>query len=50
MPGLHFEMMERADQGPRVRESEFDKSIFPRLKELIGKVPDQIRPFETHSG
>ena len=37
MPGLHFEMMERADQGPRVRESEFDKSIFPRLKELVEK-------------
>ncbi len=37
MPGLHFEMMERADQGPRVREGEFDKSIFPRLKELIEK-------------
>jgi len=37
MPGLHFEMMERADQGARVRENEFDKSIFPRLKELIEK-------------
>ncbi len=37
MPGLHFEMMERADQGARVRESEFDKSIFPRLKELVEK-------------
>jgi len=37
MPGLHFEMIERVDQGPRVRENEFDKSIFPRVKELAEK-------------
>lgn len=49
MPGLHFEMMERVDQGPRVREAEFDRSIFPRVKELAEKYqikydPDKMIP------
>jgi len=37
MPGLHFEMMERVDQGPRVLEKDFDRSISPKVKELAEK-------------
>ena len=37
MPGLHFDMLERIDQGPRVPEKDFDKSIYPRVKELAKK-------------
>jgi len=44
MPGLHFEMIERVDQGPRVRENEFDKSIFPRVKELAEKYDIKYDP------
>ena len=44
MPGLHFEMMERVDQGPRVREKEFDTSIFPRVKELAEKYDIKYDP------
>ena len=44
MPGLHFEMMERVSQGPRVREEEFDKSIFPCVKELAKKYDIKYDP------
>ena len=44
MPGLHFDMIERVDQGPRVREPEFDKSIFPRVKELAEKYDIKYDP------
>jgi hypothetical protein len=44
MPGLHFEMMERVDQGKRVREEEFDKSIFPRVKQLAEKYAIKYDP------
>lgn len=44
MPGLHFDMMERVDQGPRVREDEFDKSIFPKVKELAEKYEIKYDP------
>jgi len=44
MPGLHFEMIERVSQGPRVREEEFDKSIFPRVKELAEKYDIKYDP------
>ena len=44
MPGLHFEMIERVDQGRRVREGEFDKSIFPRVKELAEKYDIKYDP------
>jgi len=44
MPGLHFEMIERVDQGKRVREGEFDKSIFPRVKELAEKYEIKYDP------
>ena len=44
MPGLHFEMIERVDQGRRVREAEFDKSIFPRVKELTEKYAIKYDP------
>jgi methylamine--corrinoid protein Co-methyltransferase len=37
MPGLHFEMMERADQGSRVKENLFDQAIFPKVKNLAEK-------------
>ena len=37
MPGLHFDMMERVDQGPRVREKIFDQAIFPKVKKLAEK-------------
>ena len=37
MPGLHFEMMERIDQGPRMREEDFDKAIYPKVKQLTEK-------------
>lgn len=44
MPGLHFDMMERVDQGPRVRETEFDKSIFPKVKALAEKYDIKYDP------
>lgn len=49
MPGLLFEMLDRADNGPRMREEEFDKAIFPKVKELIEKYdieydPDHVIP------
>ena len=44
MPGLHFDMMERVDQGPRVREETFDNSIFPRVKELAQKYEIKYDP------
>ncbi len=34
MPGLHFEMMERVTQGPRVREEKFDQAILPKVRQL----------------
>ena len=53
MPGLHFEMIERVDQGPRVREEEFDKTIFPRMKELAEKYEikyDAAHPIPSDDG
>ena len=44
MPGLHFEMMERVDQGPRKQEKEFDKAIFPKVKELARKYDIKYDP------
>ena len=40
MPGLHFDMIDRVDQGPRMREKDFDMAIFPRVKELAAKYPE----------
>ena len=44
MPGLHFEMMERVDQGPRVHEKDFDMAIFPKVKQLADKYEIEFNP------
>jgi methylamine--corrinoid protein Co-methyltransferase len=44
MPGLHFEMLERIDQGSRVPEKDFDRSIYPRVKELAKKYEIKYDP------
>ncbi len=44
MPGLHFDMLDRVDQGPRVREKDFDMAIFPRVKELAAKYDIKYDP------
>jgi methylamine--corrinoid protein Co-methyltransferase len=44
MPGLHFDMMERVDQGPRVPEKEFDMAIFPKVRQLAKKYDIKYDP------
>ncbi|MGD9046105.1 MAG: monomethylamine:corrinoid methyltransferase [Desulfobacterales bacterium] len=44
MPGLHFDMMERCDTGPRVREADFDNAIFPKVTELAEKYEIKYDP------
>ena len=44
MPGLHFDMMERCDAGPRVREGDFDNAIFPKVQELARKYEIEYDP------
>ncbi len=44
MAGLHFDTLDRLNDGPRVHESDFDKSIFPRVKELIAKYEIRYDP------
>jgi methylamine---corrinoid protein Co-methyltransferase len=44
MPGLLFDTLDRLNNGPRVQESNFDKSIFPRMKELIRKYEIKYNP------
>lgn len=44
MPGLHFEMMERVDMGPRVREQEFDLAILPKVRELAERFDIKYDP------
>jgi methylamine---corrinoid protein Co-methyltransferase len=44
MPGLLFETLDRLNNGRRVHESDFDKSIYPRMKELIKKYDIKYNP------
>ncbi len=44
MPGLHFDTLDRLNAGPRVHEDAFDRSIFPRIKELINRYEIKYSP------
>lgn len=44
MAGLHFDTLDRLNTGSRVREEDFDKSIYPRMKELIKKYEIKYDP------
>ena len=46
MPGLHFDMIDRVDDGPRVKEKDFDMAIFPKVKQLAAKYDIKYNPAE----
>jgi methylamine--corrinoid protein Co-methyltransferase len=44
MPGLFFDTMERIDEGPRVREEDFDLALAARTKDLAKKYDISYEP------
>jgi len=46
MTGLFFDTLDRLNTGPRVHEQDFDRSIFPRMKEMIARYEIKYNPAE----
>ena len=44
MPGLYFDTLDRAEEGRRVREEDFDTAILPRVRQLLKKYDIKYDP------